>query len=111
VECLITFQDYGKVEVVCIAPHLNKKRYYCVSVEAGLFGPVLVGTWGRIGWKNLRRIEQFFPEGSLSQVLDKANRVLAVKMRRGYTMSGAQSETQDRLLLSCAKLLMEKYEE
>jgi len=56
----MTLQDYGKIEVICIVPHLNRRRYYCVSVEAGLFGQILVRTWGRIGWRNLRRRENCF---------------------------------------------------
>ena len=83
----MTLQDYGKVEVVCIVPQLNRRRYYCVSVEAGLFGPILVRSWGRIGWKNLRRMEQFFPVGDLNEALKRANRLLAIKLRKGYEMS------------------------
>jgi predicted DNA-binding WGR domain protein len=80
----MTLQDYGKVEVVCIMPQLNRRRYYCVSVEAGLFGPILVRSWGRIGWKNLRQIEQYFDGERLSDALDTANHLIAHKLRKGY---------------------------
>jgi len=83
---MVTLQDYGKIEVVCILPQLNRRRYYRVSVEAGLFGPILVRTLGRIGWRKLRRIEQLFPEGSLSEALVRANRLLAARLRKGYKM-------------------------
>jgi len=80
----MALEGFGMVEMVWIVPELNRRRYYRISVEAGLFGPILVRTWGRIGWKNLRRIEQFFPEGKLSEALEMANRMLAAKMMKGY---------------------------
>jgi predicted DNA-binding WGR domain protein len=79
-------ENYGKVEVVCIKPKLNRRRYYCVSVEAGLFGPILVRSWGRIGWKNLQQMEQHFSEENLSDVLDTANHLIANKLRKGYSV-------------------------
>jgi len=55
--------------MVRVVPALNIKRYYRISVEAGQFGPVLVRTWGRIGWRNMRRMVQYFADDSLFDAL------------------------------------------
>lgn len=83
----MAFEDYGSVEIFWIVPDLNRKRCYCISVEPGLFGPVLTRSWGRIGVGRMRSKEQFFPEGDLDEALAKANRLLATKLRKGYEMS------------------------
>jgi predicted DNA-binding WGR domain protein len=83
----MAFEEYGSVEIFWIVPDLNRKRYYCISVEPGLFGPVLTRSWGRIGVGRMRSKEQFFPEGNLKEAVEKANRVLAIKLRKGYEMS------------------------
>lgn len=83
----MTFEDYGSVEIFWIVPDLNRKRYYSISVEPGLFGPVLIRSWGRIGVGRMRSKEQFFPEGNLNEALEKANRLLAIKLKKGYEMS------------------------
>jgi len=81
----MSFESYGKVEIFWILPDLNRKRYYCISVEPGLFGPVLIRSWGRIGEGRLRSKEHFFPEEDLPEALKKANRLLASKLRKGYS--------------------------
>jgi len=90
----MTLQDYGKIEVVCIFPQLNRRRYYCVSVEAGLFGPILVRSWGRIGWRIMRRKENCFVGGNLSEALDTANHLIARKLRKGYEVSAGELPLQ-----------------
>jgi predicted DNA-binding WGR domain protein len=80
----MAFEGYGSVEIFWIVPDLNRKRCYCISVEPGLFGPVLIRSWGRIGVGRMRSKEQFFPEGKLNEALDRANRLLATKLRKGY---------------------------
>jgi len=75
---------YGKVEIVWIVPDLNRKRSYCISVVPGLFGPVLVRSWGRIGERRLRTKEHFYSEGELPEALVKANRLLTTKLNKGY---------------------------
>jgi len=82
----MTFESYGKVEVFWIIPDLNRKRYYSISVVPGLFGPVLVRSWGRIGEGRLRKKEHFFPERKLSDAVQMANRLLAAKLRKGYCL-------------------------
>ena len=83
----MAFEDYGSVEIFWVVPDLNRKRYYCISVEPGLFGPVLIRSWGRIGVGKMRSKEQFFPEGNLDEALAHANRLLAAKLRKGYEMT------------------------
>ena len=83
----MAFEEYGSVEIFWIVPDLNRKRCYCISVEPGLFGPILTRSWGRIGVGKMRSKEQFFQEGNLDEALAKANRLLAIKLRKGYEMS------------------------
>ena len=83
----MAIEDYGRVELFWIVPDMNRKRYYSISVEPGLFGPMLVRSWGRIGVGKLRSKEQFFPEGNLNEALEKANKLLAIKLRKGYAMN------------------------
>jgi hypothetical protein len=35
----------------------------------------------------MRSKEQFFPEGNLDEALAKANRLLGIKLRKGYEMT------------------------
>lgn len=83
----MALEGYGKVEILWIVPDLNRKRYYSISVEPGLFGPVIVRAWGRIGEGRLRKKEHFFPEGKLPEALDKANRLLTKKLNKGYLIA------------------------
>ena len=80
----MALEGYGKVEIFWIVPDLNRKRYYSISVEPGLFGPVLVRSWGRVGEGRLRKKEHFFPDRELPYALQMANRLLAAKLRKGY---------------------------
>jgi len=82
-----SYGENGSVEIFWIVPDLNRKRCYCISVEPGLFGPVLTLSWGRIGMGKMRSKEHFFPEGNLYEALAKANRLLVAKPRKGYEMS------------------------
>jgi hypothetical protein len=43
-----TYGENGSVEILWIVPDLNRKRCCCISVEPGLFGPVLTRSW----WKD-----------------------------------------------------------
>ncbi len=84
----MAIEGYQRVELIWIVPEINRRRYYSISVEPGLFGPMLVRSWGRIGVGNLRNKEHFFPEGSLGEALRMANSLLAAKLRKGYEMTG-----------------------
>jgi len=81
------FESYGKVEIFWIVPDLNRKRYYCISVEPGLFGPVLIRSWGRIGEGRMRSKEHFFPEEDLPEALKRARRLLSKKLSKGYLVA------------------------
>jgi predicted DNA-binding WGR domain protein len=81
------FESYGKVEIFWIVPDLNRKRYYCISVEPGLFGPVLIRSWGRIGEGRLRSKEHFFPAEDLPEALKRANRLFTKKLNKGYLLT------------------------
>lgn len=80
----MVLEDYGKIELSWIVPALNRQRYYRISVEPGLFGPVLARSWGRMEWKRLREKEQFFAEGKLVDALSTANLLLKKKLSKGY---------------------------
>lgn len=80
----MAFESYGKEEMFWIVPELNRRRYYCISVELGFFGPMLIRSWGRIGDQKLRRKEHFFSEGDLPGALATANHLIARKLRKGY---------------------------
>ena len=83
----MAFESYGKVEIFWIVPELNRKRFYCISVEPGLFGPVLVRSWGRIGEGRLRRKEQFFSERKLSDVVADGQQAAGGQIaRKGYCL-------------------------
>jgi len=60
----MTFENNGKMEIFWIVPDLNRRRYYRMSVEAGLFGPVLVRTWGRSVGGSCGGSSSFFQMGS-----------------------------------------------
>ena len=45
----MAFEGYEKVEIFWILPDLNRKIFYSISFEPGLFGPILTRSWGRIG--------------------------------------------------------------
>lgn len=87
----MTFESYGKAEIFWIVPDLNRKRYYCIVVEPGLFGPILTRSWGRIGDGRLRRKVHFYPEGDLSGALVKANHLIASKLKKGYAVTDCRS--------------------
>ena len=80
----MVIEDYGRVELFWIVPEINRRRYYSISVEPCLFGPVVSRSWGRIGVGSLRSKEHFFPEGNIEAALNKANRLLVAKLRKGY---------------------------
>ncbi len=89
----MSLEGFGMVEMVWVVPDLNRRRYYRISVEAGLFGPILVKTWGRIGWRN-RQMEQHFDGESLSDALDTANHLIARKLRKGYEVMDSICRSQ-----------------
>jgi len=93
----MAFEGFGKVEIFWIVPALNRRRYYSISVEPGLFGPILTRSWGRIGDGRMRRKVHLFPEGDLPEALDTANHLIASKLKKGYTVMDCRSNSLLRL--------------
>lgn len=79
---VVPFQNYGIREMVCIIQELNRKRFYRIEVTPGLFGPLVIRAWGRIGCR-VRVIVDHFT--SLVDALDEANRLYRSKKRKGYS--------------------------
>jgi predicted DNA-binding WGR domain protein len=62
-------------------------RFYALQLAGTLFGEwVLVAEWGRIGFAGSVKEEAF---GSQAQALAALSKRLAVKIRRGYTITSA----------------------
>ena len=65
-----------------IEPSRNMARFYALEIEADLFGHVLaVRRWGRIGTVGQR---QSLPCPSRDVAMAEVERLLRIKMRRGY---------------------------
>jgi len=70
------FDTFGVVEMAHIDPAQNRRRYYCISLQPGLFDVSLQRLWGRLGRKP--RVKNEFCE-SLDDALSKANRLYRQK--------------------------------
>ncbi|WP_049759856.1 WGR domain-containing protein [Pelobacter propionicus] len=77
----VLFQDYGIRELSSVNHELNRKRYYLIEVSPGLFGPILIRSWNRIGCKP--RVLKNYCD-SLDAALKEANRVYRLRQRNGY---------------------------
>lgn len=75
------FSNFGFCELRNIAPVSNRKRYYCIEIQPGLFDVTLQRQWGRIGSKP-RSIRMYFADASAALV--EANRLYREKLRKGY---------------------------
>ncbi len=70
-------------------PERNMARFYCLSLEASLFGDtLLIARWGRIGTYGRRRAIIF---GDLSSAREALEVQARSKVRRGYSVMGAVS--------------------
>jgi len=68
----------------CINPEQNKYRFYCISVQYGLFGTIsLIRQWGRIGTRG-RRLTQSFD--TMDEIYEEVQRLLEIRKRRGYNL-------------------------
>ena len=77
--------DQWRLRLVRIDPARNRRRHWSVSREPTLFHPegALVRRWGRIGsWTRTGRPHPLTPEAALAE----ARRLIAAKLRRGYTV-------------------------
>ena len=68
--------------MVSIQPELNRRRFYRLEVAPGLFSPVVIRSWGRIGCRI--RVKVYYYDDIESALAD-ANSVYRRKSRRGYT--------------------------
>ncbi|MRR21703.1 WGR domain-containing protein [bacterium] len=75
------FLDYDIRELVCIVQELNRKRFYRIEIVPGLFGPLIIRAWGRIGCKVRVMVEHF---ASLEEALSEANKLYRSKKKKGY---------------------------
>lgn len=82
----IPFDNYGIREMVCIIQERNRKRFYRIEVAPGLFGPLIIRAWGRIGCKVRVIVDNF---GSLVDALNEANRLYHSKKKKGYSDVGS----------------------
>jgi predicted DNA-binding WGR domain protein len=68
-------------------PAANMHRFYALQLAATLFGEwLLVAEWGRIGFAGTVKEDVFESE---TQARAALTRRLAVKIRRGYTVTSA----------------------
>lgn len=79
---LVPFHDYGIREMVCIVQELNRKRFYRIEVAPGLFGPLVIRAWGRIGCRVRVMVDHFSEQ---VDALEEANRLYRSKQRKGYS--------------------------
>lgn len=78
------FSGWGMCEMLCIQPEINRKRFYRIEVLQGLFSPMVIRSWGRIGCRIREKV--FFHE-DMSSALASANKLYQRKVKRGYQES------------------------
>lgn len=83
------FSGFDICEMLCIQPELNRRRFYRLEVAPGLFSPVVIRSWGRIGCRI--RVKVYFHDDMESALAD-ANALYRRKVRRGY------AETRESLV-------------
>lgn len=83
------FSGFDICEMLCIQPELNRRRFYRLEVAPGLFSPVVIRSWGRIGCRI--RVKVYFHD-NLSNALSDANSLYRRKIKKGY------QETQESLV-------------
>jgi predicted DNA-binding WGR domain protein len=76
------FSGFDICEMLCIKPELNRRRFYRLEVAPGLFSPIVIRSWGRIGCRI--RVKVYYHDDLLSALAD-ANSMYRRKLRRGYT--------------------------
>ena len=78
------FNGWGICEMLCIQPDKNRRRFYRIEVLQGLFSPVVIRSWGRIGCRI--RVKVYFHE-DMPSALANANMLYRRKVKRGYQES------------------------
>ena len=70
--------------LTCINPDQNKYRFYCMSVQYGLFGNIyLIRQWGRIGTRGRKLMQSF---DTMDEICQEIQRLLEIRKRRGYNL-------------------------
>ena len=75
------FATFGLCELTQIDPDRNRRRYYCISLQAGLFDLILQRQWGRLGCRPQFK-DEFFTD--IQDGIKQANRLYRQKVRKGY---------------------------
>jgi predicted DNA-binding WGR domain protein len=75
------FSGFDICEMLCIKPELNRRRFYRLEVAPGLFSPIVIRSWGRIGCRI--RVKVYYHD-DLASALSDANTLYRRKLRRGY---------------------------
>lgn len=75
------FTGFGICEMANIDPGRNRRRYYCISLQPGLFELILKRQWGRLGCR--QRVKDEYCE-NLESALKRANRIYRERLRNGY---------------------------
>ena len=75
------FTSFGLCEMKLVDPDQNKKRYYCILLQPGLFDITLQRQWGRLGSRP--RVKDEFCE-DINEALKRANRLYREKVKKGY---------------------------
>jgi predicted DNA-binding WGR domain protein len=68
-------------EMQCVIPERNRRRFYRIELTQGLWCPLVTRAWGRIGCSVRFKVDFF---DKLEDALDRANKLLAKRIRRGY---------------------------
>lgn len=61
----------------------KQQRWYRISLQQGLFGPILIREWGRLGRRGRQRIDMFTTEDECIAVMGKHTRQ---RERHGYKL-------------------------
>jgi predicted DNA-binding WGR domain protein len=70
--------------LTCINPDENKYRFYCMSVQYGLFGNIyLIRQWGRIGTSGRKLMQSF---DTMDEMHQEIQRLLEIRKKRGYNL-------------------------
>lgn len=80
-EIINRFSDFGICEMVRIAPELNCRRFYRLEVTAGLFSPIVIRSWGRIGCRVKVKVDFY---ETIQEALDATNKIYRRRISRGY---------------------------
>lgn len=64
-----------------VEPEHNCRRFYRVEVTNGLFSPIVIRSWGRIGCR-VRVKADFYK--TMQEALEASNKIFRRRVRRGY---------------------------